>query len=76
MINQNNRKIRVLYWNAKSLIKKIFKLYWFMSQQKIDIACVSETLLKPKDILHSHPDLVINVSAAVTLVIVGQVVLH
>lgn len=59
MINQYKTNIKVLYWNANSLFKKIIELYLFMTVHKVDVACVSETFLKQNDILHSHPEFVV-----------------
>lgn len=48
--------LNVLYWNAQGLLEKIIDLYVFLVSNHIDIACISETFLKPAVRLHSHPD--------------------
>lgn len=46
-INQNNSYIKVLNWNVCTLSRKKSELYTFLGKRDIDIACISETRLKP-----------------------------
>lgn len=59
--NNNNctNTLRILYWNANSLSEKVFELYEYMQTNQMDIACLSETFLKPIQNIHRHPHYVI-----------------
>lgn len=48
--------VKVLYWNAQGMQSKIISFYSYLVEHRIDVACISETLLKPTVRLHSHPD--------------------
>lgn len=51
--------IRVLYWNARSIVNKIVPLYSYLEDNLVDICCVNETHLKPDIHLPAHPDFMI-----------------
>lgn len=59
MDHQSNEKLNVLYWNANSIKPKIHQFYNFMLENHTDIACLSETLLGPGDVLPTHPSFII-----------------
>lgn len=48
--------LRIMYWNARSIRNKIVEFYHYVTTNDVQIACVSETWLKPNDHLLSHPD--------------------
>lgn len=49
-------ELKVLYWNAQGLHEKIINLYIYLTEHRIDVACIQETFLKPNVHLHCHPD--------------------
>lgn len=55
MINSPHT-LRIMYWNARSIRNKIVEFYHYLTTNDIQIACLSETFLKPSDHLLSHPD--------------------
>lgn len=55
-MNLNHQSINVLYWNANGIADKMLAFYAFLSTQNVDIACISETFLKPNSKTDSHPD--------------------
>nr|AAB04627.1 reverse transcriptase [Chironomus tentans] len=55
-----NQQINVLYWNANGLTDKMLAFLDYLSTQKVDVACISETFLKPNSKIDSHPDYVIH----------------
>lgn len=48
--------LRLMYWNSNSIKNKTVELYNHLTTNQIDIACLSETFLKPNDHILSHPD--------------------
>lgn len=50
--------LKIIYWNANSLLNKIFELYSYLDDHQIDIACINETFFKAHHHIHSHPDYV------------------
>lgn len=59
-MNHNHQRINVLYWNANGLTDKMLAFLDYLSTQNIDVACISETFLKPNSKVDSHPDYVIH----------------
>lgn len=55
-MNQHFRKLKFSYWNADSIPDKIHELYNFLTVEKVDVCCVSETCLPPNYRLPSHKD--------------------
>ena len=57
MNNANNdRKLNVMFWNCQGIKGKIMDFYNLITCSNIDIVCLNETFLKPKDniqVLHS-----------------------
>lgn len=51
-------QLKVLFWNARSVLNKIYQLYSYLDDNCIDICCICETHLKPNIHLPSHPDYV------------------
>lgn len=58
-MNPHKSELKILYWNANSIHKKIHEIYAFLLQHSIDIACISETFLKTTSKLNQHPEFVI-----------------
>jgi len=56
----NQQSINVLYWNANGLADKMLAFLDYLSSQNVDVACISETFLKPQSKLDSHPDYIIH----------------
>ena len=56
----NHQSLNVLYWNANGIVDKMLAFYDFLSTQNVDIACISETFLKPNSKTDSHPDYVLH----------------
>lgn len=56
----NQQRLNVLYWNANGLTDKMLAFLDYLSTQRVDVACISETFLKPNSKVDSHPDYVIH----------------
>jgi hypothetical protein len=56
---ENTPKLNVTYWNANSILDKIFELYHFLDSNNIHVACIAETYLKPALILPCDPDYIV-----------------
>ena len=56
----NQQRINVLYWNANGLTDKMLAFLDYLSKHNVDVACISETFLKPNSKIDSHPDYVIH----------------
>ena len=54
------QSINVLYWNANGLTDKMLAFLDCLSMHNVDVACISETFLKPNSKIDSHPDYVIH----------------
>ena len=54
------QRINVLYWNANGLANKMLEFLSFLNTQNVDVACISETFLKPNSKIDSHPNYVIH----------------
>jgi exonuclease III len=52
----HSQKIKLCHWNANSISGKIIEFYEFLNDNKIDVACLNETCLKPHMNLRKHPD--------------------
>lgn len=59
-MTNNISSIKTLIWNANSLRNKLFIFYDLLRSNDIKIACVSETLLTPDDVLHRDADYVLH----------------
>lgn len=55
----NVSTLKILYWNACSLLKKIHELYRFLEDNQVDVCCVSETCLSPNCNVPSHSDFIL-----------------
>ena len=51
--------VATFFWNANGLLSKLFILYDFLRNNRIQIACINETHLAPDDILHRDADYII-----------------
>lgn len=56
----NQQNINLLYWNANGIADKMLAFYNFLNTQNVDIACISETFLKPNSKVDSHPEYIIH----------------
>ena len=54
------QKINVLYWNANGLTDKMLAFLDYLNTQNVDVACISETFLKPNSKVDSHPDYIVH----------------
>jgi exonuclease III len=48
--------LNIIYWNANSIRSKLTEFYTFLSDENIDIKCISETFLKSDQRINAHPD--------------------
>lgn len=51
-----NYKLKILYFNACSIVNKIHELFYHLETNHIHIACINETFLKDSIKLPTHPD--------------------
>lgn len=56
MINNPQKTLRFLQWNAFGIKNKVIELYDFMIKEQIDVSCIQETFLADGDIFHRHPN--------------------
>jgi len=59
-MDSRQQSINVLYWNANGLTNKMLALLDHLMRHNVDVACISETFLKPNSKLDSHPDYVVH----------------
>lgn len=59
-MDRNHQNINVLYWNANGITNKMLAFYDYLSKQNVDIACISETFLKPNSKIDSHKDYIMH----------------
>jgi hypothetical protein len=59
-MDSNQQSINVIYWNANGLTDKMLAFLDYLSTQRVDVACVSETFLKPNSKIDSHPDYIVH----------------
>lgn len=51
----NKNIIKILNWNANSIVHNIHELYDFNIEHSIDIACIQETMYNVNDLTPAHP---------------------
>lgn len=51
--NVSNSSLNILFWNCQGIKGKILEFYDLVKNKNIDIACLNETCLKPKDNISS-----------------------
>lgn len=56
MINSQQQTFKIVQWNARGFRNHVQEFYDFMSEQLIQLACISETNFNIDDIAPSHPN--------------------
>lgn len=56
MINTQQQIFEIAQWNARGFRNHVQEFYDFMSEQHIQLACISETNFNIDDIAPSHPN--------------------
>jgi hypothetical protein len=52
----HSQNLKICHWNANSISGKVIEFYEYLIEEKIDIACLNETCLKPHMNLRKHPE--------------------